>query len=713
MGDKFRPIDASLDQESTQTIELTELFARELTTTGSFDVRGGIWKTTFGKVMQALPLPTLLIDQSFRIVVANQAWGKISLKCEEMQDPLFSCFFPKASVARRVQAILEDVFSTRKPVVANGTLEIGDYTIWARMTFRSIRIMEERFILLLVEDLTADKQISEQNKKHREELEKRVKERTSELTASNAQLKKEVAKRKRMEMALRESGQRFRALADGAPFGLVLINKDGTFQYINPKFRDLFGYDLEDIPNGREWFRRAYPDPKYRHNAISKWIDDASRAMTGQDRPRIFTVRCKDGTQKTVSFIPLNLPSGDDMLTCEDITERRQAEELAIRTERLKAVGDLAGGVAHNFNNLLQMIMGGIDLSLIDLEMGNVFQLKKTLEEVLQASRLGAETVRRLQSFAQVRGEIQPLEGAVFDLTETVKQTAEMTKPLWKTGPGKEGIRIALNLELMERCFVNAKESEITEVLVNLVKNAAEALRTGGEIRIKTFCQGSQVILQVIDTGVGIKREHLKKAFEPFWTTKEVTTGTGMGLAVSHGIISRYGGAISVESEEGKGTTFTVTLPLAKERHKVPMPSGAEILRTKLNILVVDDVALIVMHLRGILTKHQQTVFSATSGEEALEIFRNNKIDIVICDLSMPDMNGWEVGKAIRAVCRERGLPKTPFVLLTGWGGQDLEQDKIIESAVDAIVEKPIDNRKLMATVKKVAETVQRREIKE
>ena len=356
------------------------------------------------------------------------------------------------------------------------------------------------------------------------------------------------------------------------------------------------------------------------------------------------------------------------------------------------------------------MVMGGIDLSLIDLEIGNLSQLRKTLEELLQASRLGAETVRRLQSFAQVRGEIQPLEGAVFDLTETVKQTAEMTKPLWKTGPGKEGIRIALNLELSERCFVNAKESEITEVLVNLVKNAAEALRTGGEIRIKTLCQGSQVILQVIDTGVGIKREHLKKAFEPFWTTKEVTTGTGMGLAVSHGIISRYGGAISVESEEGKGTTFTVTLPLAKELHAVPIPSGAEILRTKLNILVVDDVALIVMHLKGILTKHQQTVFSATSGEEAIEIFRNNKIDIVICDLSMPGMNGWEVGKAIRAVCQERGLPKTPFILLTGWGGQDLEQDKIIESAVDAIVEKPIDNRKLMATVKKVAETVQRRE---
>ena len=191
--------------------------------------------------------------------------------------------------------------------------------------------------------------------------------------------------------------------------------------------------------------------------------------------------------KKTVSFIALSLPSGEDMVTCEDITERRRAEELAIRTERLKAIGDLAGGVAHNFNNLLQMVMGGIDLALIDLEMGNLSEAKKTLEQLLQVSRSGAATVRRLQSFAQVGGKIQPAEGEVFDLSETVKQTAEITKPFWKTGPDKEGIRVALNLELMERCFVNAKESEITEVLVNLIKNAAEALQTGGEIRIKTF----------------------------------------------------------------------------------------------------------------------------------------------------------------------------------------------------------------------------------
>ena len=506
--------------------------------------------------------------------------------------------------------------------------------------------------------------------------------------------------------ALSESEQRFRALAEGAPFGMVVIKEGGTFQFINPKFIEMFGYSLEDVPSGREWFRRAFPDPKYRHNVISKWIDDVRRAKSNEFRPRIFAVRCRDGTEKTVNFIAMSLPSGEEMVTCEDITERSRAEELAVRTERLKAIGDLAGGVAHNFNNLLQMVMGGIDLALIDLEMGNLSEAKRSLEQLLQVSRSGAATVRRLQTFAQVSGKIQPAEAEVFDLSEIVKQTAEITKPFWKTGADKEGIRVVLNLELAESCFVNAKESEITEVLVNLIKNATEALQTGGEIRIKTFIEEDEVILQVIDNGAGIKKEHFNKVFEPFWSTKEVTTGIGMGLAVSHGIISRHGGSISVESEEGKCTIFTVTLPSVKQPQQVPMPSGGEILRAKLNILVIDDMAIIVMNLEGILTKHQQTVFSATSGEEALQIFRNNKIDMVICDLGMPGMNGWEVGKAIRANCRERGLPKTPFILLTGWGAQELEQEKIVESAVDAIVEKPIDNSRLMAVVGKMAEMV-------
>jgi CheY-like chemotaxis protein/anti-sigma regulatory factor (Ser/Thr protein kinase) len=251
---------------------------------------------------------------------------------------------------------------------------------------------------------------------------------------------------------------------------------------------------------------------------------------------------------------------------------------------------------------------------------------------------------------------------------------------------------------------VNAKESEIFEVLVNLVKNATEALPRGGNIWIKTSVQNDHVTLRAMDDGVGIRSENLRKVFEPFWTTKGVSTGTGMGLAVSHGIINRHGGTICVESEEGKNTTFTIRLPLAKEPRETVTRSAEAILRLKLNILVIDDMIPIVMLMKQILTRYEQTVFSATSGEDALEIFRNNKIDLVISDLGMPGMNGWKVGKAIRTICQERGISKTPFILLTGWGEQTLEQEKIVESGVDAVVTKPLNIGRLMLTISDVIE---------
>ena len=532
------------------------------------------------------------------------------------------------------------------------------------------------------------------------------------MKALNLTLEQEIVERKQVEEELRKSEEKYRLLAENATDIVWTLDLASLkFTYISPSVQKIRGYsqaEAIDLPLDNTLTPDSYA------RALTMLGEEMGRDREPgihPDRIRLVELRefCKDGstieTEARIKFLRnvKGFPTGLLGITRE-ITDRKRAEELAIQTERLKAINDLAGGVAHNFNNLLQMVMGGIDLALVDLEMGNLYESKKTLEQLIHVSNSGAEIVRRLQSFAQAADKIQPAEGEVFDLSETVKQTAEMTKPLWKTGPDKEGVKIALNLELMDRCFVKAKESEITEVLINLVKNSAEALPTGGEIRIKTFFQGDQVMLQVTDTGVGIKREHLKNVFEPFWSTKGVSAGTGMGLAVSHGIISRHGGTISVESQERKNTTFTVTLPLAEQPEEVPMPSAPKTLPPRLNILVIDDIVLIIMHLKGILAKHQQTVFSATSGEEGMEIFRNNKIDLVICDLGMPGMNGYEVGKAVRTICRERGVPKTPFILLTGWDVKAEEQEKLIECGIDAILKKPLDNRKLLVHISKVLE---------
>ena len=174
-----------------------------------------------------------------------------------------------------------------------------------------------------------------------------------------------------------------------------------------------------------------------------------------------------------------------------------------------------------------------------------------------------------------------------------------------------------------------------------------------------------------------------------------------MGLAVSYGIVTRHGGTISAESKEGHGSSFTVKFPVAKG---LPQPSttAPHVIDLELRILAIDDMQLLLSMLKEGLTEQGQTVFTALSGREGLELFKNRPVDLVICDLGMPELNGWQVGKAIKKICKDKGVPKTPFILLTGWAGQFDEEEKMIESGVDAIVEKPVDITKLVEIIRDV-----------
>lgn len=429
MAHRRSTISASLNDDATQTIELTDLLATDLTYTGSFDVSGKIWQTTFGKVLQALPIPVLLIGQSFRVIKANQAWGKISDNHDEIESGLFTTLFPESSVAKTIQGVLEDVFSTRKPRIASGILETGKGEIWARMTFRSIRIAEERLVLVLIEDLTYEKRLLDETQRHREELERRVEERSAELIATNKRLQKEMADRKR-------------------------------------------------------------------------------------------------------------------------------AEELVLQSERLKAVGELAGGAAHNFNNLLQIVIGGAHVGLMSLKSGDPAKVERALTQILESAELGSETVKRLQSFVSVRKEGMSTEDSVFDLRDVVRPAVELTKTWWKTQPEKKGISVSLRLDLKEECPISGRKHEIFEVVVNLIKNAAEALPRGGVIEVTCQSTQSEVALEIRDTGIGISPQALDKLFIPFFTTK-VTAGAGLGLATSQAIASSHGGAISsLKAAKGKGASL-------------------------------------------------------------------------------------------------------------------------------------------------------------
>jgi two-component system cell cycle sensor histidine kinase/response regulator CckA len=381
--------------------------------------------------------------------------------------------------------------------------------------------------------------------------------------------------------------------------------------------------------------------------------------------------------------------------------ERKQTEK-ALREARERfgrVVADVASGVAHNFNNLLQIVIGSAELATLNLQSGEFSGVKENLERILYSSQTGVETVRRLNRFARTHlegDESSPTE--VFDLSDLVSQAVEITKPWLKAHSEKKGIAIDLTTELADGCIVEGRKNEIFEVLVNLITNAGEALLDGGDITIETHREPDRIILCIQDTGVGIPDKDMDRVFTPFFTTN-VEVGRGLGLATSRKIVNEHGGRISATSTKGQGTVFTVSLPLLQTIPKTNAVAPISVKEKPLTIVVIDDTEVLLEVLRDGLEAFGHAVFTALSGEEGLAIFRNNPVDLVICDLGLHGMNGWEVGEAIKDLCAAQHAPKPPFVILTGWSDQSGEREKMMKSGADRVIQKPVDMSKLQAVI--------------
>ncbi|HEX8097210.1 MAG TPA: response regulator [Pyrinomonadaceae bacterium] len=378
------------------------------------------------------------------------------------------------------------------------------------------------------------------------------------------------------------------------------------------------------------------------------------------------------------------------------ISEQERIREQFTQVEKMSALGELASGVAHDFNNTLAGILGRAQLLL------NSKDHEKTeqgLRIIIKTAKDGAKTIKRIQDFARQRRDhdFQPVT-----VDQLLMDVSEITRPRWKDRAEASNVHIRLELQIRSNALVMGDESELREVLVNMVFNAVDAMPEGGRLTLSAEETEGQVELSVSDTGTGMTEEIRSRVFNPFFTTKG-KTGMGLGLAVSYGIIRRHEGTVEVESEVGRGTTFRILLPIAHGAVKVnptgdlvrPEPVPANSSQTR--ILVVDDEAYVRELLRDILESEGYTVAQADSGRDALEHFGQQKFDVVFTDVGLPGMSGWELARAIR----ERS-PSIPIAVVTGWG-EAVGSNEQKEAGVDWVVGKPFTVDQVVGIAREVA----------
>src|SRR2546422_3910799 len=367
--------------------------------------------------------------------------------------------------------------------------------------------------------------------------------------------------------------------------------------------------------------------------------------------------------------------------------ELERAHGRIVETERLRAIGELASGVAHHLNNLLAVVLGRVQIALRRAE--DQDEVTRNLEIAERGVLDAGEVIRRMSVFS--RAQAMP-EWVPVNLNELAEEVIEMTRPRWQAEAQIRGIEIDVRLEPGDVPPAAGDPSPLREVLMNLIFNAIEALPHGGEVAITTWAEDKAVFCSVVDTGTGMAPSVQKRAMEPFFTTKGFAS-TGLGLSVAYGIIRRHGGELSIDSVENRGTTVTFRL-IAAEPAQLADSTPPARLSEKLRILLIDDDPQARAVVGELLTMNGHTVIAAGGGLEGLaRLDGDDEIDLVLTDLGMPGMTGWDVARAAKA-----RRPEIRVGIITGWGEE--ERSRFEEQAVaDFVLQKPITRAVLMAAI--------------
>lgn len=375
------------------------------------------------------------------------------------------------------------------------------------------------------------------------------------------------------------------------------------------------------------------------------------------------------------------------------LDELKATQKQMLQQERLRALGQMASGIAHDFNNTLSPIIGFSELMLLNAKsLDDHDKVREHLRIINTAARDATRVVGHLRDFYRKRVD-EDVSGTV-NVNHLVEQTIRLTQPKWKDQALAAGVTIDLTTDLGEVPPIPGNESELREVLTNLIFNAVDAMTGSGTLALRTRAEGEQVVLEVSDSGVGMSAEVRQQCLEPFFSTKG-ERGTGLGLSMVFAIIRRHHGAIDIDSEPGKGTTFRLRLPIQGIAGHAAPAAGSSGIWTTLHVLVVDDDPLVGRVTTEYLAALGYSVETAASGREALALFSPERFGLVITDQGMPGMSGDRLAQAIK----ERS-PTTPIIMLTGAGHMGQGEAPRWE-AVDVLVNKPLTMETLHAALVK------------
>ncbi len=551
-------------------------------------------------------------------------------------------------------------------------------------------------------------------KRSEELLKQRVEERTTELKNAIQALELELSERQQAQEALRESEERFRTVADFTHDWEYWLALDGRFNYISPSCQRITGYATVDFLQDPGLLEKiTHPDDRpFMNRHLSE--DLSSDEAHSLD----FRIITRSGEERWIAHVcqPVYSPDGRNLgrrVSNRDATQRKKAEaEKAklefqlLQAQKMEAIGRLAGGIAHDFNNILSPIIMYTQIALRDTD--NVNPIRPYLEQVLKSSLRASDLVKQILAISR-QTEHQRI---VLKLTPIVK---EVLKLLRASFPATIEIR---NHLASEADWILADPTEIYQVVMNLCTNAAQALpEKGGVIEVgvekvdivqeqsgyKTNIK-KYIKLSVHDTGQGMTPEVLERIFEPYFTTKAIGQGTGLGLAMVHSIVQNYGGDIEVLSQAGGGTTFQVFFPLAnlqeveEPEFPAPIPTGAE------RILLVDDEADIVTAAKIMLEQIGYTVHGFTDSQEALTTFTASPeaFDLVMTDQTMPHFLGVDLAKEIFKV-----RPNIPVILCTGYS-EAITAAKAEAAGIRDLLMKPFIPRQLAETIRRVLDEEKR-----